>query len=205
MENNFMFKHFGFHPREGEDFAGRGHHGRNHARFGGREHGPGRPFGRGFGGGRERMFDSGDLQLIILELLAAKPSYGYELIKAIEEKFAGGYAPSPGVVYPTLTLLEERGFAEVVSSEGNRKTYGVTEAGRAELEANAERLRQITGRMGDRGEAFRRERSPEIMRAFHNLGEALRSKMMRGSQMTPEQVAKIAEAIDGAARAIDAV
>jgi DNA-binding PadR family transcriptional regulator len=197
-----MFKHFGRTRGCGpEGFMGGGHHDRHHARFGGRgmrEH-----FGRGFGG-RERMFDSGDLQLIVLELLAAKPSYGYELIKAIEEKLAGGYAPSPGVVYPTLTMLEERGLAEVIGNEGNRKTYGVTEAGKAELAAHAERLKAVGERMGDRGDAFRRERSPQVMRAFGNLGEAVRGRMMRGN-LTPEQVEKIAEAIDAAARAIDAV
>ncbi len=69
-------------------------------------------------------------QLLILQLLSEKPSYGYELIKSIEERLSGGYAPSPGVVYPTLTLLEERGFAKVVEpSEGGRKTYAITDAG----------------------------------------------------------------------------
>ena len=149
------------------------------------------------------MFDSGDLQLIMLELLANKPSYGYELIKAIEERMAGGYAPSPGVVYPTLTMLEERGFTEVVSSEGNRKVYGVTEAGRKELADNAGRLKEITERVERNGQAFARGRSPQIMRAFRNLGEAVRNRMFREG-LTPEQVTKIAEAIDAAARAIDA-
>ena len=90
---------------------------------------------RGFGGGRERFLDPGDLSLLILQLLSEKPSYGYELIKSIEERLSGGYAPSPGVVYPTLTLLEERGFAQVVEpSEGGRKTYAITDAGRKELD-----------------------------------------------------------------------
>ena len=150
------------------------------------------------------MFDGGDLQLIILDQLSKKPSYGYELIKEIEERMAGGYAPSPGVVYPTLTMLEERGFTEVVSSEGNRKVYGVTDAGKQELEANAARLRNIAERIEDSGERFGRLRSQQVMRAFRNLGEAVRGRMFRGD-LTPEQIAKIAEAIDTAARAIDAV
>jgi DNA-binding PadR family transcriptional regulator len=178
---------------------------RHHARFG--RHGGPFEWGaaRGFGGGRERFLDPGDLQLIILQLLAEKPSYGYELIKSIEERLSGGYAPSPGVVYPTLTLLEEKGLAQVVEpSEGGRKTYTVTDAGRADLAANAGRLREITERLEHTGHAFRRGRSPQLMRAFHNLGEAVRGRMMRGN-LTPEQIARIAEAIDTAARTIDSV
>jgi DNA-binding PadR family transcriptional regulator len=187
---------------EGEGFCG--HHDRHHARFG-RHGGPHGPWERGFAGARERFLDPGDLQILILQLLADKPSYGYELIKSIEERLAGGYAPSPGVVYPTLTLLEERGFAEVVGpAESGRKVYAITEAGRKELADNSARLREITERMEHTGHAFRRGRSPQIMRAFRNLGEAVRLRMFRGD-LTPEQIAKIAEAIDNAARTIDNV
>jgi DNA-binding PadR family transcriptional regulator len=193
------------HFYEGRGEAeGCGRHGRQHAKFG-RHGGAGGPWERGFGGGRERFLDPGDLQLLILQLLSEKPSYGYELIKSIEERLSGGYAPSPGVVYPTLTLLEERGFTQVVEpSEGGRKTYAITDAGRAELTANAARLREITERLEHTGHAFRRGRSPQIMRAFRNLGEAVRMRMFRGD-LTPEQIARIAEAIDTAARTIDSV
>jgi DNA-binding PadR family transcriptional regulator len=185
----------------------RGGHGRHERGFGGgwEKHGHG-PWGRGgFGGGRERLFDSGELQFVILKFLAERPSYGYELIKAIEERLAGGYAPSPGVIYPTLTLLEERGLTEVVSSEGNRKVYGITEAGKQELSANRARLDAIFDRIEHSGRRFGRERSPEIMRAFRNLGEAIRGRMMRGENFTPEQITKIAQAINDAARTIDGV
>lgn len=193
------FMHFYEDRGEGEGTCGR--RDRHHSRFGGH----GGPWQRGFGGGRERFLDPGDLQLLILQLLSEKPSYGYELIKSIEERLSGGYAPSPGVVYPTLTLLEERGFAQVVEpSEGGRKTYAITDAGRKELTDNAARLREITERMEHTGHAFRRGRSPQIMRAFRNLGEAVRLRMFRGD-LTPEQIAKIAEAIDKAAQAIDSV
>jgi DNA-binding PadR family transcriptional regulator len=189
-----------FHEDRGER-EGCGREERHHSRFG--RHGG--PWGRGFGPGRERFLDPGDLSLLILQLLSEKPSYGYELIKSIEERLSGGYAPSPGVVYPTLTLLEERGFAQVVEpSEGGRKTYAITDAGRKELADNAARLREITERMDHTGRAFGRGRSPQIMRAFRNLGEAVRMRMFRGD-LTPEQIAKIAEAIDSAARTIDNV
>ena len=199
-----MFHRFmHFHEERGEGGVPADRDERHHSRFG--RHGGPWQLERGFGGGRERFLDPGDLALLILQLLSEKPSYGYELIKSIEERLSGGYAPSPGVVYPTLTLLEERGFAQVVEpSEGGRKTYAITDAGRKELTDNAARLREITERMEHTGHAFRRGRSPQIMRAFRNLGEAVRLRMFRGD-LTPEQIAKIAEAIDKAAQAIDSV
>ena len=186
--------------------ASRGCGGREHARFGGRhEH-----FERGFGGGgRERMFDAGDLQLILLQLIAEKPSYGYELIKAIEERMGGGYAPSPGVVYPTLTLLEERGFARIEPTEGTRKVYAITDEGRAELEKNADRLRDLTGRVDRTGQRFRRGRAPEVMRAFGDLRRAVLRAALRGREsgegVPDTKLAKIVEAIEHAAQVIDSL
>lgn len=195
-----MFRHCMYPEEPGERMLFRGCHQRAFARFGGRH----AHFERAFGGGRERMFDSGDLQLIILQLVAEKPSYGYELIKAIESRMAGGYAPSPGVVYPTLTLLEERGFVRIESSEGGRKVYAVTDAGRQELEQQAQRLREITERVEQSGRQFRRGRSPELMRAFTELRNAIRARMTREG-LTEEQITKMAQAIEQAARVIDKV
>jgi DNA-binding PadR family transcriptional regulator len=161
----------------------------------------GRGFG-GFGADRERLFDSGELRLVILALLAEKPSYGYELIKAIEERLSGGYAPSPGVVYPTLTLLEEEGFATVSSSESNKKLYTVTEQGQQYLKTNQATVKAIFGRMEQAGKVFGRGRSPQIMRALMNLKFALKMRAGQGN-LTAEQTSKIAEAIDAAARVID--
>lgn len=207
MWNKFMHHadREGFRGREG--FGGCGPHGRPFAMFGRRGFGPGRGE-RGFGG-RERMFDGGELQLLILQLLAEKPSYGYELIKAIEEKMGGGYAPSPGVIYPTLTLLEERGFARVEPSDGSRKVYGITDEGRAELAANADRLHEVTSRVEHSGEAFHGGRSPLIRQAFQELrGSMLRASLRAreaGKPVTQEQVEKILEAIRTAARTIDTI
>jgi|ERR1700691_5611355 DNA-binding PadR family transcriptional regulator len=153
------------------------------------------------GGSRERMFDNGHLRLVILQLIADKPSYGYEIIKAIEERFSGGYAPSPGVVYPTLTLLEEEGMA-VASPEGNKKLYTATEEGKAYLKTNQPLLKAIFGRMQAAGKMFGRGKSPQIERAVMNLRFALKMRTERGN-LTAEQTSKIAEAIDAAARAID--
>jgi DNA-binding PadR family transcriptional regulator len=156
------------------------------------------------GGGRERFFDNGHLRLVILQLIADKPSYGYEIIKAIEERLSGGYAPSPGVVYPTLTLLEEEGLATVASTEGSKRLYAATEEGRAYLKENEVTLKAIFGRILAAGKAFGRGRSPQIKRAMMNLMSALKMRVERGS-LSAEQVSKIAQAIDTAARAIDEV
>jgi len=94
--------------------------------------------GRGWGGGAFRvgkMLADGDLRLIVLALLEDSPRHGYDIIKALEEKSRGIYSPSPGVVYPTLTFLEEAGYVTAMS-EGSKKTYTITEAGRAHLEEN---------------------------------------------------------------------
>jgi len=168
--------------------------------FGGRWEG----FERGLGGGRERFFDNGHLRLVILNLIAEKPSYGYELIKAIEERLSGGYAPSPGVVYPTLTLLEEEGLATVSATDGSKKLYTATEQGREYLKANEIVLKAIFGRMEQAGKAFGRGRSPQIQRAMMNLKFAFKMRVERGD-LTPEQANKVAEIIDRAARAIDEV
>jgi DNA-binding PadR family transcriptional regulator len=169
--------------------------------FGGRGEGFEHGFGPGFGPARERFFDTGHLRLVILQLIAEKPSYGYEIIKAIEERLSGGYAPSPGVVYPTLTLLEEEGFA-ASSTEGNKKLFTATDAGREYLKANNATVKVIFGRMEQARKVFGRGRSPQIMRALMNLKFALKMRAGRGDLST-EQVSKIAEALDAAARAID--
>jgi DNA-binding PadR family transcriptional regulator len=116
--------------RDSHHFFGRH---RGHGHFGGRGGFFGGRFGGGFGGAGMRtakMLASGDLQLIILLLLNEKPRHGYEVIKAIEEHSSGVYTPSPGMVYPALTYLEEMNYA-VCSSEGTKKLYTITETGSA--------------------------------------------------------------------------
>ncbi len=163
-------------------------------------YGPGR-FGYGFGG-RERLFDSGEIKLVILKLLYEQPSYGYQLMKSMEERLAGGYTPSAGVVYPTLTLLEEEGLATSSSSEGNKKVYSLTDEGQRFVEANKERIGEVFERIAAVGERFERRRSPELLQAFANLRHAVMGRMWRRN-ITPEQVRKIAEAVNAAAKAIE--
>ncbi len=175
----------------GHGFGGHGGFGRDF----------GRGFGREFGQGRERMFDAGEIRLVILRLLSSEPSYGYQLIKTMEARLGGGYTPSAGVVYPTLTMLEEEGLIAPTQTDG-KKVYSVTEEGLKYLEANKERVGQLFERLEETGRGFRRGRSPELMKAFMDLRGAVTSKVWRRNA-TPEQIKKVAEAIHAAAKAID--
>jgi DNA-binding PadR family transcriptional regulator len=183
----------GFCGSRESEFEGRG----RHSGFGGGRRGR---FERGFGG-RERLFDAGDLKLVILKLLSEEPSYGYQLMKKMEQRLSGGYTPSPGVIYPTLTLLEEEGLASVWTSADNKKVYTVTPAGIEYLKANQERIDELFARLDEAGKGFERGRSPEIMKAFMNLRGAVMARLSR--EATPEQMRKITEAIQVAAKAID--
>src|SRR5271167_1535974 len=133
----FKFKHLmrerghGWHSH-GHHAGPRGWHGRGEGHRGWKgwsEDGP----DSGRGGGRRRMFDGGELRLVLLKLIAEKPRHGYDLIRAIEERTGGGYAPSPGIVYPTLTMLSEMGLIDEQSAEGARKQFAVTPEGTAHL------------------------------------------------------------------------
>ena len=161
----------------------------------------GQRFGGDFGG---RLFDNGELRFVILQLIAEKPSYGYEIIKAIGERLSGVYAPSPGVVYPTLTMLEEEGFATVAATDGAKKLYTITDAGREELKSKKALVDVIFARIEKVGLAFGRGRSPQIMRAMHNFKLALKLRFAQG-ELTKEQISKIAEIIDAAAKGIESV
>jgi DNA-binding PadR family transcriptional regulator len=165
-------------------------------------HGPG--FGGGFMGGegflRGRKLGSGDLQLVLLALLAEQPAHGYELIRKLEERSSGFYAPSPGMVYPALTYLEEIGHAEA-APDGNRKLYTITEAGTAHLaahkdEADAmlEALTRIGGRMAQVREAFAgmEDADPQAADDLHQARHALKHALMRKRGSSPEEARRIA-------------
>jgi DNA-binding PadR family transcriptional regulator len=124
-------------------------------RFGGGAPGFG-PFGRGFGGPRGggfrfgRMLRDGELRLVALALLEEAPRHGYDIIKALEERSNGFYSPSPGVVYPTLTYLEEAGYA-TAASEGNKKVYSISDAGKVYLGENRETVQAALEEMARLG------------------------------------------------------
>jgi DNA-binding PadR family transcriptional regulator len=106
----------------------------------------------------KRIMAQGDLRLIALALIAEQPRHGYEIIKLFEEKTGDWYSPSPGIVYPTLTYLEEAGHV-TASAEGSKKLYSITDGGRAYLEANRDVVDAVLDRLTALGERVNRWRS----------------------------------------------
>lgn len=175
--------------------------------------GRGRGRGRGFGddegeggwggmGGRfrgGRVFGHGDLKLILLALIAEQPGHGYELIRTIEEMFEGAYSPSPGAVYPTLTLLEELGHASV-ENDGGKKLYTITAEGQAFLAENKEAVDTVMSRMEQTAKMFARAAAPMALReAMHTLKRAL---FMHGGPWNADEVKRIGDIIRKAAEEI---
>lgn len=173
---------------------------------GGDDFGEGFGFGRGGGGrggrGGGRFFDHGDLKLVILALVAGQPRHGYEIIKAIEDMTGGTYSPSPGVIYPTLTLLEDIGHVTVEATVGNRKQAAITEAGRTFLAENDAEVKVIFARMEAAASEGRGPEHPSLIRAMGNLKLAMRLRFARGG-FGPESIAAIAAALDDAASKIE--
>ncbi|MGH6986227.1 MAG: PadR family transcriptional regulator [Caulobacteraceae bacterium] len=148
-----------------------------------------------------RVFDHGELRLVMLSLIGERPRHGYELIKDIEAKVGGAYSPSPGVVYPTLTLMEELGLVRIEPASGGKKLYRITEEGLSALEAEKEALSAILRRMEAVQERYERP-SPRIARAMGNLARAIGVRMAAGP-VSETQLDVIIEAIDAAARAVE--
>ena len=212
-----MFHHFGRygrfrsrHPGCGESDPGLEAGGR-HRRGGFGRFGFGGEFGMGPESFRGRKMGALDLRLVLLTLLAERPSHGYELIKSLEERSGGFYSPSPGMVYPALTWLEEVGYAEV-TTEGAKKRYALTDAGREYLKQHQEaadailsQLEHIARRLGRMRAAFSgfeaeegTGNSDDVWSAWRQLKEALRAA--RGA--SPEEQARIAAVLAGAAAKI---
>jgi DNA-binding PadR family transcriptional regulator len=158
--------------------------------------------GRGFGMGRKLA--SADLQLLILGLLNEKPSHGYEIIKALDERSNGFYVPSPGMIYPALTYLEEIGYA-TIEAVGTRKQYHITESGKQHLESNrgsAEALFTQFSRVGERMERLRRaldsDETGDESGTLHRAARDLKSALLKKSRSPREEQQRI---IDILARA----
>lgn len=147
------------------------------------------------------MFDHGELRLVVLALISERPRHGYEIIKEIEDRVAGTYSPSPGVIYPTLTMLEELGHATVSENEG-KKLYAITAEGTAYLAANKTAVDSALQHMQSVKAKHGGGPAPEIMRARENLKMALRLREARGP-LTEQQIRDIAAALDAAAIAIE--
>lgn len=202
-------RHHGGHRHGAPAYRGRhhdhdgdgGHHGRDadgHRHM--REEG-GRHRGRGGHGGRRRMFEGGELRLVLLHLIAAQPRHGYDLIREIETRTGGAYAPSPGIVYPTLTMLEELEQIAPANTEGSKRAFTVTATGLGFLEEHRAEAEAALARL----DALRREgehvESGPIFRAMRNL-KAVLEQRLAGPQ-EKQVLFAAADLIDEAARKIE--
>ena len=197
-----------FHGHRGDRGCGM----RHGIRHGGRGFGPGFGRGRGFGGrhghddegrGRRRwMFDSGELRLVLLRLIADEPRHGYDLIRRIEELTGGAYAPSPGVIYPTLTLLDDMGQIAAADSEGAKKLFAITPEGQAELDANAALVDELLARLAAVGDEQQRTDSASVRRAMGNLRAVLMNRL-RDRELDEATLHEIVARIDEAAQKIE--
>lgn len=150
-----------------------------------------------------RMFEQGDLKLVILRLLEEKPRHGYEIIKELEERSGGRYAPSPGTVYPTLTMLEEMGYASS-TEEAGRKVYSITDAGRKYLTENQSTADDVFERLAALGASIFGDAVRPAHEAMGALGRAYWQATMR-KPATPETITKAAEILRRAASELEAL
>ena len=166
----------------------------------------------GFGGGRggrggrraRRAVESGELRLVLLKLINEEPRHGYDLIRAIEELTGGEYVPSPGVVYPTLTLLQDMGLIEEAPGEGGRKPFEATEAGRKHLEEKEKEADAIFDRLADLAPDRDHSAGPAISRAVKNVMTALSHRIGRDG-LDDDLLHEIAAILDEAAQRIERV
>ena len=155
--------------------------------------------GRERGGRGPRVFAPGDLKILLPALIAEQPCHGYDLIRQIEGLFDGAYSPSPGVIYPTLTFLEE---SELISgdAEGGKKRYTITDAGRLFLSEQKIALDGVRMRIDVSKRSLRgHDRPPEIHEAVHNLRHALQ---MHHGRWSPEEITRVAGLLNSTAQAI---
>ncbi|WP_244646704.1 PadR family transcriptional regulator [Sphingomonas sp. CFBP 8760] len=157
---------------------------------------------RGGGGRGRRMFDGGELRLVLLKLIADEPRHGYDLIRRIEELTGGAYAPSPGVIYPTIALLDEMGLIAARESDGAKKRFAVTDDGMAHLTDHAGQVAALTARLAALAEHHERTDSEAARRAMRNLGEVVRGKLRR-EELSEERRYEIVALIDEVAQKIE--
>lgn len=168
------------------------------------ERGPGGfgPGGFGPGGRRGKRFSGDELRLMVLALLAEGPQHGYQLIRAFTEKSGEAYAPSPGVLYPLLSLLADMGLAEEIEGGGARRSFALTDAGKAEIEARKAEIEAAFARLAAMAEHASRTDAAPVRRAMMNLRTATMQRLTRDGGDT-ELALKIAKLLDDAAQAIE--
>jgi DNA-binding PadR family transcriptional regulator len=194
-----------WHTRNHEESNGYRHCGPRggfRARFGGFGHHSGRggdgEFGRG--GRRRGLYDSEELRLVLLSLIAEQPRHGYDLIREIEERTGGQYAPSPGIIYPTLTMLQDMGLIVESDAAGTRKVYAATLEGTAHLAEKTDEVAALLARITELASAQKSDRAP-VRRAMRNLHAALAEKVARSDN--DELMHKIAALLDEVTQKIE--
>ena len=148
-----------------------------------------------------RFFEKGVLRFIVLDLLAKKPAHGYEIIRALEERFQGLYSPSPGSIYPTLQLLQDQGYVTSVESEG-KKTYTITDSGRSYLAKHADLIESLRQPVEGSAHSWMHEEFRETAGDLRRLGQLL---MQRAPHLTRAQVLRIREIVTRAIAEIEEI
>ena len=151
---------------------------------------------------RERLFDANDIRLLILYFLEKNTAHGYELIKSIEALAKGEYVPSPGIIYPNLTLLEEMGYIQPTASLSGKKAWQLSDEGKTALATQQSDVDIIIERLESLAVLGDNRRIPELQRAVHNFKMAINTKL--GKQDIPQETLnKIIDTLDKAAKEIE--
>jgi DNA-binding PadR family transcriptional regulator len=148
------------------------------------------------------MFDGGELRLVLLKLIEEQPRHGYDLIREIEERSGGAYAPSPGVIYPTLTMLGDMELIEEQKTEGAKKQFGITTAGQAHLTEREAEVEALFARLAEMGDRQARTSGGPIRRAMHNLRSVLQERLS-SSEVNSDTLHEVAAILDEAAQKIE--
>jgi DNA-binding PadR family transcriptional regulator len=163
--------------------------------------------GRGFWAGAfvdpPPRAERGEIRYLVLDAIKARPRHGYEVISHIEERAGGTYRPSPGVIYPTLQMLEELGHANIVEQEG-RKAYAITDAGRAELEQNQRAVDDFYGRVEEEPWEAYAEDVADLARRVGRLMKTFRHAARSGG-LTPGRIRAVGKVLDDAIAGIEDV
>ncbi len=152
--------------------------------------------------GRRRMYSGDELRLVLLKLIEEGPRHGYDLIREIEERTGGAYAPSPGVVYPTLTMLADMSLIAEQASDDAKKVFAITTAGQAHLTEREEEVAALMDRLASLGTMRSRSNASPVRRAMGNLRQVLQHRLGEG-EVTQDTLHAVADVIDDAARRIE--
>jgi DNA-binding PadR family transcriptional regulator len=165
----------------------------------------GPPFGGPFGGPKgKRPFGRGDLKYVILDLVKDQPRHGYDIIKALEERFYGFYSPSPGSVYPTLQLLEDQGLVTSSEKDGKR-VYAITDEGRTFLAEQEATMKDLHSRMAEGWGPMATPEMRDLVGEVRRLGQFLFQQGARGGLSDPEKVRRLRDIVARARTEIEGI